>query len=86
LLLLFGWLAARDCRGDASITPVADASLSLCHVSDHADEIDGTIAFASRGVDAPAFATTTQEWRRSGDAGAGAHDRVRPSRSRHEAL
>ena len=26
--------------------------LLVCHVSDHADEIDGTIAFASRGVDA----------------------------------
>jgi len=33
--------------------------LVLRHVSDHADEIDGTIAFASRGVDARAFAKAT---------------------------
>jgi hypothetical protein len=37
----------------------SDAALSAlleCHVSDHADEVDGTIAFASRGVDGPAIA------------------------------
>jgi len=34
----------------------AAAALSQCHVSDHANEVDGTIAFASRGLDAPAIA------------------------------
>ena len=36
------------------------ARLMVRHVSDHADEVDGTIAFASRGVDASAFAKATK--------------------------
>jgi hypothetical protein len=35
---------------------------ALCHVSDRADEVDVTIAFASRGLDAPAIASATIYW------------------------
>jgi hypothetical protein len=34
--------------------------LALCHVFDHADEVDGTIAFGSRGVVAPAIPLQTK--------------------------
>jgi hypothetical protein len=45
---------------------------SLCHVSDHADEIHGTIVFASRGVDGSALASATEY----SYVGVGAHESV----------
>jgi hypothetical protein len=39
----------------------AGAERLLRHVSDHADEIDGTIAFAPRGVDPAAIASATSD-------------------------
>jgi hypothetical protein len=36
------------------------AGRSLGHVSDHADELDGLIAFASRGLDTPPTGSATR--------------------------
>jgi len=45
----------------AALLLSSDLRLLVRHVSDHADAIDGTgIAFASRGVDASAFATASE--------------------------
>ena len=60
---------ARMMRKPRRATLTADAALLLSwgmgllvrHVSDHADEVDGTIAFASRGVHAQAIASATKE-------------------------
>ena len=49
----------RATYGDASIAPIAGGGRLVRHVSDHADEIDGTIASTSRGVDARAIAKAT---------------------------
>jgi hypothetical protein len=47
---------------DAALLLLWGIGLLVCHVSDRADEIDGTIAFASRGVDGSAVASATQRW------------------------
>lgn len=53
--------AWRHRLGGASIAPPGHVPRVVCHVSDHADDVDGTgIAFASRGVDARAFAKATK--------------------------
>lgn len=46
-------------------------ALMLCHVSDHADAVDRTIAFGSRDVDALAIPSATSS-RRPGSGLAGA--------------
>jgi hypothetical protein len=42
-----------------SVVPTPAAASSLCHVSDHAAEVDRTLEFASRGVDAAAIESAT---------------------------
>jgi hypothetical protein len=42
--------------------------LLVRHVSDHANEVDGTIALASRGIDALATVATHQSCRAAGSA------------------
>ena len=51
-------------------------ALMLCHVSDHADAVDRTIAFGSRDLDAPAIPSATVRWPPSAVRGAAADDRM----------
>jgi len=57
--VLARFLQTPTVASSEAIVPTPAAASCLCHVSDHADAIDG-IAFASRGVDASAFATASE--------------------------
>lgn len=52
--------AARLCLGDIPGVSPGLARLVLCHVSDNAHEVVGTIAFAYHSVDAPTIALQTE--------------------------
>ena len=54
-------LAAHRDEGTDGGVRAAIGGLLECCVFDHADEIDGRIAFVSRSVDASAFASATEE-------------------------
>jgi hypothetical protein len=46
-----------DSFGDASSAPAGDVARVPGHARDDAEEVDGTIAYASRGLDARAAAS-----------------------------
>jgi hypothetical protein len=63
----------------------------LCHVSDHADEVAGTISFVPRDVDAPAIASTSERvegrgWRAVNDQARAPRCRRPASRGRRNRL
>jgi len=70
--------APRERNGDGPRVRRRRHGRSLCRDSDHADEVDGTIAFASRGVHAPAIASATSGSSESGRDPGGAGARATP--------